>query len=149
MVAPPAYLLPVSGPPASAPSSTVSSSRDTILVLEDEDHIAGLLSCILERGGFNVLRARGAGDGLPLFARYMERIALVLLDCTLVDADGGAVCLRLRERAAGLPVLFVSGRDLTLARDTLAAGGPTGFMPKPFFPAEVMRRARALIGATG
>ncbi len=125
-----------------------ASVRDTILIVEDEDPIAGLLTCILERGGFRVRRARDARDGARQFADCAEDVALALLDCTLPDVNGVAVCAQLRARCAGLPVLFVSGRDLGKAAQALTADGPTGFCAKPFLPAEILRQVRALIGAT-
>jgi DNA-binding response OmpR family regulator len=55
----------------------------------------------------------------------------------------------LRDQSNRLPILFVSGRDSTALRDVFAGEAPTGFVAKPFFPAEIVRHVRALIGATG
>jgi DNA-binding response OmpR family regulator len=127
-------------PWATAPAPT----RDTILIVEDDENIAGLLTCILLRDGFRVLRARLAVEAQRLFDDHGARIALTLLDCTLPDLNGGVLAHQLRDRAKGLPLLFVSGRDLTSVRNSLADGGPTGFVAKPFFPADVLRRVREL-----
>lgn len=133
--------------PISSWSTAPAPARDTVLIVEDDDNIAGLLSCILARDGFRVLRTRLAGEAHALFDDQGERIALILVDCTLPDCNGGVLARQLRARVRRLPVLFVSGRDLTALRETLAEGGPTGFVAKPFFPADVLRHVRALIGA--
>jgi two-component system, cell cycle sensor histidine kinase and response regulator CckA len=134
--------------PVSPWATAPASVRDTILIVEDDENIAGLLTCILLRDGYRVLRAKMAGEAQRLFDDHGARIMLALLDCSLPDFNGGVLGGKLRERSHGLPLLFVSGRDLSAARERLAEGGPTGFVPKPFFPTDVLRQVRALIGAS-
>jgi DNA-binding response OmpR family regulator len=140
--------LSVSPGPVSPWSTAPAPTRDTILIVEDDENIAGLLTCILLRDGFRVLRARLAAEAQRLFDDHGPKIALAMLDCTLPDLNGGVLGHQLRDRAKGLPLLFVSGRDLTSVRSSLAEGGPTGFVPKPFFPADVLRQVRELTGTT-
>ena len=124
-----------------------ASVRDTVLVVEDQDHVAGLLACMLERANFRVLRARDGAEGLRLFAEHGARIALAMLDGTLPDMSGDSLGRRLRQCASGLPVLFVSGRDVTALRTLFAGESLMDFVTKPFFPADVLRQARKLIAA--
>jgi two-component system cell cycle sensor histidine kinase/response regulator CckA len=131
-------------PWATAPAS----GRETILVVEDQDPIAALLTCVLERGGFQVLRARDAADAREIFRLHANQVVVALLDCALPDVNGHVLCAQLREDGPRLPVLFVSGRDLSPVRHALAAGGPTAFVAKPFLPGDILREVRALIGAS-
>lgn len=146
MFAPPAdspELLDASTPRPTAPAS---AAPDTVLVVEDEDFVAGLIGRFLERGNFRVLRAADGAEALRLFGAHA--VALAMIDATLPDMHGGELARALRDRAARLPILFVSGRDTTALRDVFASEGPTGFVAKPFFPAEVVRQVRSLIGAS-
>jgi DNA-binding response OmpR family regulator len=147
MFAPSVELQSLSEHPAHPPAIDFAG-RDTILVVEDEERIANLLACILERGPYRVLRASSAAEALHCFDENSQQIALATLDCTLPDLRGEALCRELRRRAGGLPVLFVSGHDASQVRAQAAAEGPTGFMAKPFLPAEVLKQVRGLIGAT-
>src|ERR1051325_9132715 len=105
--------------PISSWSTAPAPARDTVLIVEDDDNIAGLLACIIQRDGYQVLRARFAGEAHPLFDDHGPRIALALVDCTLPDFNGTVLGHQLRDRASQLPLLFVSGRDLSSVRDSL------------------------------
>ncbi|MEO5959542.1 MAG: response regulator [Opitutaceae bacterium] len=130
-----------------APDRTAAGVRDTILVVEDEDSIAGLIGCILARGNFRVVRARDGEECLRLLEENETHLLLATLDCKLPDADGGALCQRVRERAAALPVLFVSGCDVSKLKAAWAGDRRTGFVAKPFLPGEVLKQVRALVGS--
>jgi CheY-like chemotaxis protein len=130
------------------PIATASARADTILIVEDEDHIAALLTCVLERANFHVIRARHGAECARLLEENEDEIALVMLDCTLPDVDGRVLFRELRHLRPHLPVLFVSGRDLSTWQTTIGGEGRTGFMAKPFFPAAVVRQVREMIRAT-
>jgi DNA-binding response OmpR family regulator len=131
-----------------APTAPASAARRTILVVEDEDFVAGLITRFLERGNFRVVRAADGAEAQRVFAAQADTIGLAMIDATLPDMHGGALARLLREHAKHLPLLFVSGRDSSALREVFAAEAPTGFVAKPFLPAEIMRQVRALIGAT-
>jgi two-component system phosphate regulon response regulator OmpR len=137
------------GPKTSAPTAPASPARDTILVVEDEDFVAGLITRFLERGSFRVIRAADGAEAQRLFAQEAPTIALAMVDATLPDMHGGELARSLRDQSSRLPILFVSGRDSTALRDAFAGEAPTGFVAKPFFPAEIVRQVQVLIGATG
>lgn len=131
-----------------APTAPASAGPQTILVVEDEDFVAGLITRFLERGNFRVVRAADGAEAERVYAAKAATIALVMIDATLPDMHGGALARTLRDRKRGLPIMFVSGRDSSALRDVFATEGPTGFLPKPFLPAEIVRQVRALIGAS-
>lgn len=148
MFAPSADLQVASGSQSPWAEATAVPARDTILVVEDETPIAGLLTCILERGNFRALRAANGAECMALFAAEKERVALVMLDGILPDIHGGALAHQLRAYQPALPLLFVSGRDVSGLRDAFAAQGPTGILRKPFLPPEALRQVRTLIAAS-
>ncbi len=120
------------------------SSCDLVLLVEDDDTIAGLITQILARGSHRVVRARNGAECLRMFAENSAAIALVILDGRLPDADGASLCCRLREGCPEVPVLLTSGR--AFSRDALAASRATAFLPKPFRPVEMQERVSALLG---
>ncbi len=66
----------------------------TVVVIEDDAHIADLLDLYLREAGFRVLQAATGERGLELVAQH--RLALAVLDIGLPDIDGFEVCRRIR-----------------------------------------------------
>jgi DNA-binding response OmpR family regulator len=121
-------------------------ARDTVLLVEDDESLAKLFALLLQRCCLRVVHARSGADCLKVFAENQSAIALLLMDCNLPDTHGGVLCHRLRAAVPGLPVLLTSGRRQESLQSLLAADGPTGFLPKPFMPADVVPHVRALLG---
>src|ERR1700749_2544352 len=80
----------------------------TVVVVEDDAHIADLLDLYLREAGFRVLQAATGERGLALVAQH--RLSLAVLDIGLPDIDGFEVCRRIRATTA-LPVMFLTARD--------------------------------------
>jgi DNA-binding response OmpR family regulator len=114
-----------------------------ILVCDDEPTIASMVATILSREGYVTVVAHSG----PECIRVVEGggIDLVLLDVTMPDMDGFAVCEALRAREAGrqLPIVLLTGRtDL----DTRVGGmqhGVSEFLTKPVSRHELVARVRA------
>jgi DNA-binding response OmpR family regulator len=138
----PAGALVDSAPPFAVPT------RELVLIVEDDDAIAGLLERILEAMSLGAMRAGSAEEAEALFAAKSGEVAVAIVDCGLPDMDGRALCRRLRQRAPGLPVVLTSGSD-TESEGATPDRGRTVFLPKPFFPSEVRRQLRALLSITG
>lgn len=133
--------------PGSDPCPPPAIVRDLVLLIEDDDGIAGLLKCILARSGQRVLRACDGAEAERLFREYRDLISLVVTDCRLPDTHGATLCQKLRTGAPRLPVILTSGRDHAAMADLLSGTGPTRFLAKPFFPAQVERAVAAMLSA--
>lgn len=123
----------------------VRDARDAILLVEDDDMVAILLTQVLERLHWRVLRADDAAGGERLAAQHGATIAVALVDCGLPDADGAGLAERLRSTLPGLPLLLTSGRECSGVAQGLKTGGPAGFLGKPFLPGEVLNALRNLL----
>ncbi len=116
-----------------------------ILLVEDDDAVAGLITMILRRSGHPVVRARSCAEGLQCFRTEGDRVALAIVDAGLPDGDGALIGRRLRELAPALPVLLTSGRDRS--RFAASCADPRiGYLAKPFRPAEVASAVDRLLG---
>lgn len=81
---------------------------EKILVIDDEETTVQLISILLERRGYEVIRALRAEDGLR--KAYRTHPDLVLLDIMMPDMDGWDVCRRLRE-LSDVPIVFLTARS--------------------------------------
>jgi DNA-binding response OmpR family regulator len=116
--------------------------RGTILVVDDEPNIADLVELYLRREGFRVLKAGTGTDGLRNVTDHRPR--LVVLDVGLPDLDGLEVCRRLRTTSA-VPVIFLTARDTEVDRVLGLELGADDYVTKPFSPAELVARVKAVL----
>ncbi|HYD85683.1 MAG TPA: response regulator [Opitutus sp.] len=131
--------------PAAAPAA-VGKRETVVLLVEDEDSLAELLTCLFSRIKVRVMRAADGAQARRVFAENRADITLAFVDCHLPDGHGADLCAEFRTIVPNLPLLLTSGRDQQALAVTLAAGGPCDFLPKPYMPADVMRRVRSLLG---
>jgi two-component system cell cycle sensor histidine kinase/response regulator CckA len=104
----------------------------TILAVDDDRKVLGLLENVLASAGYQVLTADGGRKAVELHEKASSRIDLLLTDVIMPDLTGPVLAERLRARQPDLQVLFISGfhdadlvqRFLTLKQFTL--------LPKPF-----------------
>jgi DNA-binding response OmpR family regulator len=114
----------------------------TILVVEDEPQIAGLVRDYLEHAGFAVITAADGAAALAL-ARARRPDALVL-DLGLPRVDGLDV-IRAIRRDSRVPILIVSARGDEVDRVTGLELGADDYVVKPFSPRELVARVRAVL----
>lgn len=135
-VTPPGEL--VATPRTAAPAG---GDVGTVVVIEDDAHIADLVAMYLRRDGFRVLLASDGDAGLALVER--ERPRMVVLDVGLPGSmDGFEVCRRMEGRA---PVLMLTARDGETDRVVGLELGADDYMVKPFSPRELVARVRAIL----
>ncbi|QAY70756.1 response regulator transcription factor [Xylanimonas protaetiae] len=114
-----------------------------VLVVDDEPHLAELLTAALRYEGWH---ARAALDGRgALRAVRDDRPDVVVLDVMLPDLDGLTVLRRIREQDTRVPVLFLTARDAVEDRVAGLLAGGDDYVTKPFSLEEVVARLRALL----
>jgi DNA-binding response OmpR family regulator len=124
----------------------VSADTGTVVVIEDDPHIADLLDLYLRQQGFRVLLAGDGEKGLEVFAQ--EDPWIVILDVGLPGArDGFEVCRAIRARSS-VPVLFLTARDDEVDRILGLELGADDYLVKPFSPRELVARVRAILRRT-
>ena len=113
-----------------------------ILVVDDDPKIAQLLRTYLEREGFPVLTA---ADGRAALAAVRERRPrLIVLDVMLPELDGLSVA-RLVRQESDVPILMLSARGSVADRVHGMSEGADDYLPKPFSPAELVVRVKAIL----
>src|SRR6266576_2499683 len=119
-----------------------------ILVVDDDAKIVRLVRTYLERDGFRVVTAADGPAALDAIERH--RPALVVLDLMLPELDGRAVIRAVRrdDQAAATPILVLSARGTTLDRIAGLEDGADDYLPKPFSPAELVVRVKAILRRT-
>jgi DNA-binding response OmpR family regulator len=115
---------------------------DTILLVDDEQHIIDLAKMYLEQAGF---RVASATDGQRALRRILdEKPALVVLDLMLPGLDGWEVCRRVRAES-DVPIIMLTARSDDIDRIVGLELGADDYLTKPFNPRELVARVRAIL----
>ena len=116
--------------------------KGTVVVVEDESNIAELVGMYLERDGFRARIATTGEAGLAAIEEHRPR--LVLLDVGLPDVDGLELCKQIRAFST-VPVIFLTARDSEVDRVVGLELGGDDYVTKPFSPAELVARVKAVL----
>jgi two-component system response regulator BaeR len=117
------------------------SSR--ILVVEDEEKIARLLTDYLEKvGGYHTRWVSRGDEALNAFEDYSAD--LVLLDLMLPGLDGLEVCKAIRSKSQ-VPIIMVTALVEEIDRLIGLELGADDYICKPFSPREVVARVKAVL----
>ena len=118
-------------------------NRPSVLLVEDEPHIATGLIFNLEEDGYRVVHATTGEAAIELLAR--EDFALVVLDLMLPGIDGIQVCRRLRRLDPRLPVLMLTARGEEKDRVAGLSAGADDYLTKPFSLDEFLLRVKGML----
>jgi DNA-binding response OmpR family regulator len=118
-----------------------------ILIVEDQQRLAAALKVICEEDGYRVDLAFDGQEGLD-YASLAEYDALVL-DIMLPKLDGFEVITELRKRHNDVPVIMLTARSAMGDKIRGLDLGADDYLTKPFNPAELLARLRALTRRQG
>ena len=117
---------------------------ETVLVVEDDEHVRSAVRTVLDRLGYHVVTAASGEQALQIAMAPEASIDLLLTDVVLPDLSGPALAERLLLAKRIAHVLFMSGQSQqVLARHGIDGKGP--LLRKAFSPAELARRVRELL----
>jgi len=117
-----------------------------ILVVEDEQDIAGLIKHTLEKTGQMQVDVVGAGDA-ALRSVAQNEPDLIILDLNLPVLSGVEVCriMRTRDDTAHIPIIMLTARSAESDRVTGLEIGADDYITKPFSLRELVARVRAVL----
>jgi DNA-binding response OmpR family regulator len=116
-----------------------------ILVVDDEIGALTLIGIMLDRGGFEVLKARDATQALAMLEK--DTPDLMILDVMMPDIDGIELCRMLRDRAetSATPILILSARGDAESVMRGMDAGATDYLPKPILHHDLVAKVRTML----
>lgn len=118
-----------------------------ILVVDDEASVVEVVSLYLQREGFMVRVARDGRAALNAIRQQLP--ALVILDVMLPEVDGLEIMRRLRhDPTSNVPVIMLTARQQEIDRIYGLELGADDYVTKPFSPAELVSRVKAVLRRT-
>ncbi|MGH7568425.1 MAG: response regulator [Gemmatimonadales bacterium] len=130
-----------------APVATPVAGTGTILIAEDDPLVRTLARKVLEQAGYAVLVAAGGAEALRLAEEHPGPVDLLVTDVVMPGMNGRELMRQLVQRRPGVRVLYLSGySDDAVERHGVLDPG-TAFMQKPFTPAALAAKVRAVLYA--
>lgn len=113
---------------------------EKILIIDDEEATVQLLSMLLEKRGFETIKAYSPDEGLR--QAYRHQPDLVLLDIMMPDMDGWEICKRMRDMS-DVPIIFLTARSDVKDIVRGLEMGADDYVTKPYDNDELIARVRA------
>ncbi|MBI9102781.1 MAG: response regulator [Spirochaetales bacterium] len=120
------------------------SGDETILVVEDDADIRGILIKTLAQAGYRPLGVENAGEALLICEREPD-IKLVITDFLMPYLNGVQLMLRLGREYPKMLFIMISGFSESVIREREPDTPEISFIPKPLVPEDVLMRMRALL----
>lgn len=114
---------------------------DKILVVDDNTEITDLIENILQKEGYEVIKAY---SGLQAVNVFDSTMSLVILDVMMSEMDGYEACQKIRGKSQ-VPILFLSAKGTDIDKVVGLSAGGDDYMVKPFSTIELVARVRALL----
>jgi len=115
------------------------------LIIEDHPDNMVLIGRLLEKSGYQTLRASSGLEGFALACQ--ERPDFIILDVQLPDIDGGEVLCKIRAKLGdSIPVIAMTGNALASDRERMLAAGCDCYIEKPIDTSRIISQIRVVIG---
>jgi CheY-like chemotaxis protein len=136
---------PIHAPASERPARAEPASKETVLLVEDEDLVRSLARRVLEQRGYRVYTAEGGEDALAVHSQISGKVDLVVTDVVMPGLGGRQLAEQLRLRQPDLRVLFMSGytSDEILRQGIQAE--QMYFIQKPFTPDSLARKVHDVL----
>ena len=115
-----------------------------ILLVEDEQELAGAVQSVLQRQGHVVDACTDGLEGWVLLSGEVARYELAIVDWMLPGLSGPELCRRARTSGLELPLLLLTARAETADRVEGLDAVADDYLSKPFAMEELVARVRAL-----
>lgn len=117
-----------------------------IFLVEDDSEIAKNLTLLLRAEGYKVSCAAGQAEAVSMLEK--ARYDLALVDISLPDGNGFAVCTEIRQLQK-IPVIFLTASGDEASVVTGLNMGADDYITKPFRPRELVARIQAALRKSG
>jgi DNA-binding NtrC family response regulator len=120
---------------------------ETILLVEDDESVRGLLRSILSRNGYRVVEAQNASEAFLLCERHEGKLHLLLTDVVMPRMSGLELAERVAPLRPGMKVIYLSGH----AEGAVGHHGPATprlfVLEKPITPDALLHKVREVLDA--
>jgi signal transduction histidine kinase/integral membrane sensor domain MASE1 len=118
---------------------------ETVIIVEDDDHVRAFIRTVLERHGYRALEAATHARALGLADEIPGAIHLLLADMGIPGVNGIELAAQMSAKRPGIAVLLMSGSPNHLVPHGRPPNG-YHFLEKPFTTHVLLQKVRAVLG---
>ncbi|KPL03935.1 MAG: hypothetical protein AMJ73_04925 [candidate division Zixibacteria bacterium SM1_73] len=118
-----------------------------VLVADDDDKIRTLLLDTLSALGYKTIGAKDGEEALAILER--QKPDVVISDIKMPKLNGLSLLRNIKNKNPKIPVLIITGYDLTYTRDQALESGADGFLVKPFRIGRIEELMQSVLGIKG
>lgn len=118
---------------------------ETLLLVEDDDMVRGIVKVMLENIGYCVIDAVEPEEAIAIFSRKHQAVDLLITDVVMPKMDGRAMHNRMQAIHPGLKVLYMSGYTPDVIVDHGVIEKGVHFIAKPFSMNDLARKVRSAL----
>ena len=118
------------------------ASKQRILIVDDDNNIAELISLYLTKECFNAMIVNDGEEALQAFSSFAPN--LILLDLMLPGIDGYQVCREIRQKS-NVPIIMLSAKGEIFDKVLGLELGADDYIIKPFDSKELVARVKAVL----
>jgi DNA-binding response OmpR family regulator len=123
--------------------SEAAPSARTVMIIEDDAEIRGIVKTLLSTEGYTVEEADDGRDAVERV--FLVKPDLILVDLKLPGLDGAEVCKRIRAGRMNTPIIVISAAKDEFDKVLLLELGADDYMVKPFGARELLARIKAVL----
>jgi len=122
-----------------------SGCRGTVLIVENEQLMLGLIERVLLQHGYQVLAAADGEEAIEVYRLHKLEIDVVLLDVGLPKVNGVDVLYKMKSENPNVRVIIVSGFLAPELRTKMQQAGVEHFIDKPYMLDQLVETIQSLI----
>lgn len=123
----------------------MSERKKTVLIVDDEEMILDIEDLMLQRIGYNTLKANNSAEACQVYNDEKENIDLVVLDMIMPDESGSTTYKRLKRINPDIRILISTGFGRDSNIEEILTDGHNGFIQKPFKFNEFIKKIDAIL----
>ncbi len=120
--------------------------HETILLVEDDDNVRGLIVSVLSENGYNVITATNGREALERMEESADEVALLLTDVVMPEMNGRELWDSFSDRGYDIPLIIMSGYPKGEEEGGFLDQAST-YLQKPFGPREIAEAVRHTLDA--
>ena len=135
--------------PATRAVTATDPATETLLVVEDEDAVRGLIRRVLKAKGYQVLEASNGRDALRVAAAHVGALDLLITDVVMPHMGGWELADQMKGLHPNCRVLFLSGYTCEDVERHGISTTEVAFLQKPFLTAALIEKVRLTLHGDG
>ncbi len=130
----------------SAESADATHGHETVLLVEDDDNVRGLIVSVLSANGYNVIAAANGREALERMEESGDDVAVLMTDVVMPEMNGRELWDSFSDRGYNVPLIVMSGYPKG-EENSGFLDEATMYLQKPFGPKEIAEAVRHTLDA--